>query len=194
MQPARVEVYLAVTEFGSRVQRRQDQFQGWPLVSGVQIDGDTTAIVADRDSIAVFVQRHRDGIGEAVQIFIDSIIDDLPNEMMQSLGIDAADVHRRPFAYGFQTFENTYVFGCVSSGTHRQILRRKVLYFPEREGASPNNHDCLRQSSSAFSFCPNSRSRSAMAASQSARLRSALPDQCRGFPEAYPTQANAVFP
>jgi thymidine phosphorylase len=118
MQTAGMEVHVAVAELGAGVQRGQDQLQGRLLVLGVQIDRDTAAIVADGDSIAALVQRNGHGVGEAVEVFIDRVIEDLPDEVVQPFGIDAANVHRRPLAHGLQTFENSNILGGVSSSAH----------------------------------------------------------------------------
>ncbi len=64
----------------------------------MDIHGNATAVVADCDSVARLVQRHGDRIGVAIEVFIDGVINDFPNEVMESLDIDAANIHGRPFA------------------------------------------------------------------------------------------------
>ena len=81
---------------------------------GVHVDGDAAAVVGDRDGVAVLVQRDGDRVGVAVEVFVDGVIDDLPDEVVQALGVHAADVHRRPFADGLQPFEDGNVLGGVS--------------------------------------------------------------------------------
>ena len=99
---------------------RQDQLQRRPLVLGMHIDRNAAAIVSHGDGVAVLVQLDRDGVGVTVEVFIDGVVHDFPDEVMQSLAVHAADIHRRPLADRFETFENGNVFGCVSGRTHQE--------------------------------------------------------------------------
>ena len=65
----------------------------------------------------------------AVEVFVDGVVDDFPDEMVQPLAVDAADVHRRPFADRFETFEDGDVLGGVTAeGTQSLLsLRAKKL-------------------------------------------------------------------
>ena len=116
VQAAGVEVAVAVAELAAGVQRGQDQFQGRPLVLGMHVDGNAAAVVGDRDRVAALVQRDGDGVGVAIEIFIDGVIDDFPDEMVQPLAVHAADVHRRPLADRLEAFEDGDVFGGVCGG------------------------------------------------------------------------------
>ena len=78
----------------------------------------------------------------AVEVFVDGVIDDFPDEVMQPLGVHAADVHRRPFAHGFQAFENGNVLGGVSGSTHRQTCKQAVSDDLASDKRSPNRGDC----------------------------------------------------
>jgi hypothetical protein len=64
------------------------------------------------------VERNRNRIGIAVEIFIDGVIYDFPNEMVQPLAIHAPDIHRRPLADRFETLEDCDVFGGVRKRAH----------------------------------------------------------------------------
>ena len=72
----------------------------------MHVDGDAAAIVGDGDGVAALVQRDGDGVGVAVEVFIDGVVDDFPDEVVQALGVGAADVHRRPLADRLQAFED----------------------------------------------------------------------------------------
>ena len=61
------------------------------------------------------------GVGVAVEVFIDGVIDDFPDEVVQPLAVDAADVHRRPLADRLQPFEDGDVFGGVGRGAHERF-------------------------------------------------------------------------
>ena len=70
------------------------------------------------DGGAVGVQRDPDVRGVAVHRLVDGVVDDFPDEVMQSSRADAADVHARPLADGLQAFENGDVFRGVVRGCH----------------------------------------------------------------------------
>src|SRR5215213_4270673 len=98
----------------------------------MKIDGDAAAVVADADGVAGLVQNDLDLVGEAVDVLIDGVINDLPDEMVQAGLIDAADVHRGSFANRFESFEQLEVSGCVffrSDGRHEflSVLRPNRL-------------------------------------------------------------------
>ena len=106
MQAAGVDVAVALAELAAGVQRGQDQFQRRLLVLGVHVHRDAAAVVGDGDGVAGLVQGDGDGVGVAVEVLVDGVIDDLPDEVVQPLGVDAADVHRRPLADRLQPFED----------------------------------------------------------------------------------------
>ena len=47
------------------------------------------------------------------QGFIDRVIDDFVDQVMQAFDPDVPDIHRRPFADGFQSLEDLDIFGRV---------------------------------------------------------------------------------
>lgn len=85
------------------------------------IHGNTSAIIGDRNGIARLVQNDMNGVGIAVQVFIDCVIDDLPDEMVQPLLVGIADVHRRPAAHRLEAFKDGDVFGGIGGGWHAEI-------------------------------------------------------------------------
>ena len=89
---------------------------------GVNIDRNAAAVVLHGHRVAVLVQRHGDRVGVAVEVFVDGVIDDFPDEVVQPLGIDAADVHRRPLAHRLQAFEDGDVLGGIGCCAHRFSL------------------------------------------------------------------------
>ena len=118
---------LAVAELAARVQHRQYQFDAGLLVLRVDVGRDAAAVVADRQRVAGLVQRNLDLVGVAVQVLIDGVIDDLPGEVVQPLGVHPADVHRRPLADRLQPFENlNRVGGGVLRGNcaHARLVRK----------------------------------------------------------------------
>ena len=63
--------------------------------------------------VAGLVQRDRDVVGVAVDVLVDGVVEDFPREVVQPLGVDAADVHGRPLADRLQPFEDLDVLRAV---------------------------------------------------------------------------------
>ena len=80
---------------------------------GVALDGDAAAVVFDRDR-AVDVDRDADRGGVAGHRFVDRVVDDFVDEVVQAAGRGVADVHRRAFADVLQVAEVLEVLGGVA--------------------------------------------------------------------------------
>src|SRR5262249_7999451 len=93
VQAAGVEVVVVVAELAAGVQHGQDDLQAGLLQLGVDVDGDAAAVVLHGDGVAGLVQGDVDGVGVAVEVLVNGVVDDLPDEVVQPLAIDAADVH-----------------------------------------------------------------------------------------------------
>ena len=106
VQAAGVFVALPVAELAAGVQRGQHQLDAGFAIFRMHVHRNTAAVVGHGHGVAVLVERDGDGVGVAVEVLIHGVIDDLPDEMVQPLGVHAADVHGRAFADGFQAFEN----------------------------------------------------------------------------------------
>ena len=59
------------------------------------------------------MDRDVDLIAVAGQRFVDRVVDDLVDEVMQARRTGRADVHRRPLAHGLEPFENLDLVGAV---------------------------------------------------------------------------------
>ena len=103
MQPAR-HLVGAVFELAAGVQHRQDDFRR-RLSAFVLVDRNATAVVDDSHRF-VDVNRDVDLIAESRQRFVDGVVDDLVDEMMQPGRPGRSDVHRRTFLDGLETLEN----------------------------------------------------------------------------------------
>ena len=91
------------------MQRRHDYLNGRSVLSRMHIDRDTAAVVSDRHN-TILVDHHLDHCAIAGKRFIDTIVDYLVDQMVQSVNIGATDVHRRSSANGFQTLQNLNPF------------------------------------------------------------------------------------
>ena len=79
----------------------------------MDINGDAAAVVRDRGGATVLMQRDNDLVRFAGEVFVDRVVDDFPEQVMQSAVVDSADVHRWPTANRFQPFEDFDIAGGV---------------------------------------------------------------------------------
>ena len=112
MQPPRRAIG-PVLELSSSVERGEDHLECALFRLGVLVDRHAATIIDDRDRRAVSVQRQLNVLGIAVHRLVDCVVDDLPHQVMETGGSDAADIHTRPLADRVQTFENRDVLGGV---------------------------------------------------------------------------------
>ena len=84
-------------ELSSGVECREDGRQGRLLGLLVLIDRDAASVVLDPDP-AVVQKCHVDAVGEAGHGLINGVIDDLPDEVVKTLGAGGTNVHCRTFA------------------------------------------------------------------------------------------------
>src|SRR5690606_15823899 len=113
VQPARRLVVLSL-ELAARVQRREDDFDGTRLRLRMLVDGHPAPVVLNRDRRTVLVQHDGDVRGMAVHRLVDGVVEDLPDEMVETGRPDSADVHAGPAANRLQSLEYRDVFRCVT--------------------------------------------------------------------------------
>ena len=73
--------------------------------AGVHLDRDTAAVVGDLDA-AVLEDPHVDLRRVAGHRLVDRVVDDLPDQMVQTALAGGADIHARAFADRLQSFED----------------------------------------------------------------------------------------
>ena len=91
-----------VVELAAGMQHRHDDLGRGASLFRVQIDRDSATVVGDRDG---FVGVNRDGDDAAVagQGFVDRVVDDFENHVVQAGPvIGVADVHSRSFPDGLE--------------------------------------------------------------------------------------------
>jgi hypothetical protein len=71
----------------------------------VDVDRDAATVVRHRDT-AVLMDRDRDDLAEATDRFIDGVVHDLVDEVMEALGTRRPYVHRGTFSNGIEAFED----------------------------------------------------------------------------------------
>ena len=92
MEPPRRPVGT-VLELAPRVKGGEDDFQSALSTLGMAIHRYPTAVVDDGDRRVVGVQRHLDLLRVAIHRLIHGVVQDFPDEVVQSWRSDATDVH-----------------------------------------------------------------------------------------------------
>ena len=95
----------SAAELSPCMQYREDDFQC--ALSGLllNVHGNTASVVRDTDDISRFYA-HFDMGAVSGQSFVDGIIDNFIDQVVQTGGGSGADIHSGALAYGFQTFQN----------------------------------------------------------------------------------------
>ena len=91
--------------------------------AGMHFDRDAAAVVGDLDP-AVLEDSHVDFRRVATHGFVDRVVDDLPDEVVQAALAGGADIHARAFADSLQSFEDGDGRGAVFLllRSHRRTL------------------------------------------------------------------------
>ena len=105
MQAARAHV-AALLKLPARMQRRENDLQRAPLLRRVHVDRDATAVVCDAHAPLIGVQHHLDEARMPIQRLVHRIVHHLPEKVMQTARVCAADVHRRPLPHRLEPLED----------------------------------------------------------------------------------------
>jgi hypothetical protein len=115
VQAARYLVGILV-EFAAGMQLGHDDLGRGNALALVNVDGNAAAVVAHGDgAVGVEHDFHRGGV--AGQRFVDGVVDDLVDHVMQAAAvIGVADIHARPLADGVEALQNPDRFRAVLDG------------------------------------------------------------------------------
>ena len=102
----------AFVELTARVEYRHDDFQRRAFFFGHDARGNATPVILYRYGI-IFVNNDLDGVAVPGHSLVDGVIDDLPNEVVETLGGGVANVHRGAHPNGFEALQNLDVVGPV---------------------------------------------------------------------------------
>ena len=86
-----------VVELAAVLEHRHHAFQRGLADVRIDVDGDAAAVVGHGDR-AVAVDGHRDHGGVAGHDFVDRVVDDFADQVVQPGEVAVADVHARPLA------------------------------------------------------------------------------------------------
>lgn len=109
-------------------------------------DRDAAAVVGDLNT-TVFQNPDDDLVGEAYHRLVHRVVDDFPDQVVQTALSGGPDVHARAFADGFEAFEN---FDRLCAVCLRGILfwaatmRMLSLGYATPTGGSPVRAKCCR--------------------------------------------------
>jgi hypothetical protein len=118
MQTARHLVAAVVpAELATRMERRKHCLQRRPLGDRVDVHGNAAAVILHGYG-SIVIERHENGVRMPRHRFVDGVVDDLVDKVMQSSLVGGADVHTRPLAHGFQAFQNLNLFCGVLIFSH----------------------------------------------------------------------------
>ena len=95
----------SAAELAAGVEHGEDHFQG--ALSGLllNIHRDAAAVIGDGNHVPFFDADLNVG-AEASQGLVDGVIHNFINQVVQAGGRGGADIHARPLAHRFQTFQN----------------------------------------------------------------------------------------
>ncbi len=151
MEPARHLVATAVAEFSSGMQHRQHHLGGRTLLLLHDVDGNTTAIVADCAAV-VGVYRNCHRVAVAGQCFVDRVVHDLVDEVMESAGTGRTDVHAGSLAHRLQALKNRDVLCAIGRVAAARVISQLLPFEtlvdgPEQlrtplAGGAVENHYC----------------------------------------------------
>ena len=106
-------------------------------------DRHAAAVILHADDIAG-QDAHIDAVAIAGQGFVDGVVHDLIDQVVQATGGGGADVHARALADGFQTFKDLYLIRIVIRIHMRHFVNIHInSHFPFFGTKTPNVFLCL---------------------------------------------------
>jgi len=113
---------------------RQHDLSGRHAFRRVNVYGDPTTVVGHRDAV-IDVDLDRDLVAEASQRFVDRVVDDLENEVVETAFSGIPDVHAGSLANGIEALKYFDRFSGVAGACERDAAR--TLVGCHRRGTPP---------------------------------------------------------
>ncbi len=111
-----------LVEFSARVQLGHDDLGRRDAFFLMDVDRDAAAVVAHGDA-AVAMQNHFDAVAMAGERFIDRVIDDFVDHVVQARAVTGiADVHAGAFAHGIKALEHLDGLGVIGPLGGRNVI------------------------------------------------------------------------
>ena len=102
-------------ELAASMENRQNDLNRRNLLLRMHVYRDTAAVVGYRDRV-IGMNPYLDRVAIAGKRFVDGVVDNLVHQMMQAARARRADIHTRPLAHRFETFEDLNVRTIVVIG------------------------------------------------------------------------------
>lgn len=106
------ELIGTIAKFAASVQVRQHQLNGGDAFLGVDFHGNATAIVLDAKG-AIAVNGDKDVFAVAGQEFVDGVVHNFKDAVVEAALIGEADIHAGAFAHGLEAFELADLGGVI---------------------------------------------------------------------------------
>jgi hypothetical protein len=110
----------AAAELTAGVKNSEHDLNGRLSLGGVDVNRDASTIVNNANR-TIGKDRYFDVVAVPSEGFINGVIDDLVDKVMQSPGTGGTDVHSGTFANGFETFENLNLACTVVAVIHGPV-------------------------------------------------------------------------
>ena len=107
------DLVAATAELAAGVQDGHDGLEGGYAGGGVLAYGDASAVVGAGDS-AVLVDGDNDLVAVSGHGFVDGVVDDFVDKVMEAALVGAADVHAGATTDGLEAFEDLDIGGSVA--------------------------------------------------------------------------------
>ena len=108
---------ILVIELAAGVQHGEDDLHTGDAEGGMGIDRHAAAVVPHAGG-TVLMQGDGDLVREAVGGFVDRVVHDLPEEMVEAAGGSCSDIHAGTHADGFEAFQYLDVPGVIGLRCH----------------------------------------------------------------------------
>lgn len=116
----------AAAELAAGVQDGQDDLDGRDALGRVDADRDATAVVDHADT-AVFTDGDVDGVAVPGEGFVDGVVDDLLDQVVQTAGPRRTDVHTGTLADRLEPLEHLNLVCSVGRFALRGLRVERVL-------------------------------------------------------------------
>ena len=102
----------ATAELATGMEHRINGFKRRTSSLFLNVDRNSAAVVLNGNAV-VFFNGHVDFIAKSGESFIDAVVDNFPDQMVQALRTCRTDVHPRAFSDRFKSFKNLNLAGII---------------------------------------------------------------------------------
>ncbi len=106
------DLVAAAAELAASMEHGVDHLQRRFAGLGLNVHGDTTAVVGNGDGVAL-VDGHMDFVAVACQCLVNGVVHDLIHQVVQTGGAGGTDVHARAFPNSVQSLQHLNFRGAV---------------------------------------------------------------------------------